>query len=404
MPCAPFVRCAIPCRDIPGTNLMLRLSLRIGRIRDSLRNQSRRRATFRPRVDGMESRMLMTVVPRGFVSTVVARGLVEPSGMAAAPDGRLFVIQQTGEVRLIKNGRLLPTPVLKVNTDSSVERGLVGIALDPNFSTSSYIYLYYTVPGSPAHNRVSRFTLTGDVASPNSEVPLLDLPGLNSGHHNGGSLQFGADGKLYIGVGENEIADNAQSLNSPLGKILRINPDGTIPQDNPFYNQTTGINRAIWALGLRNPFSTAVQPGTGLYYINDVGQDTWEKIDQGVAGANYGWPITENARGDARFQNPLYVYQHGPNDRFGAAITGGTFYNPSRSQFPAAYTGRYFFADIKGWIKTYDPRTGRVANFATNLPTVLDALAVDPGGNLLSSAVATGRTPGSLTRIQLRRR
>jgi glucose/arabinose dehydrogenase len=324
--------------------------------------------------------------------------------MVAAPDGRLFITQQTGQVRVVVNGKLQPAPVLTVPTQAVYERGLVGITLDPAFETNHYLYIYYTVPGSPAHNRLSRFTLSGNVAVPGSEVPLLDLPPLGSGHHNGGSLQFGADGKLYIGVGDNEVGQNSQSLSTPLGKILRINPDGTIPTDNPFYNQTTGTNRAIWAMGLRNPFSTAVQPGTGLFYIDDVGENTWEKIDKGVAGANYGWPITENASGDPRFQNPLYVYNHGRNDSNGAAITGGVFYNPSRPRFPGSYIGKYFFLDITGWIKTFDPRTGAVVGFARNLPPVPDALAVDPSGSLYVVSWGHSQNAGVLLRIQFGRR
>jgi glucose/arabinose dehydrogenase len=352
----------------------------------------------------MEERFLMSILPRGFVQSVVARRLSEPSGMVAVPDGRLFVLQQTGAVRIIQNGKLLPTPLLTVTTDSRVERGLIGITVDPNFLANHYIYVMYTVPGSPAHNRVSRFTVSGNTASLASEVPLLDLPGLDDGHHNGGSLQVGADGKLYVAVGENNHPANAQSLTTPLGKILRINADGTIPTDNPFYDQTTGINRAIWAIGLRNPFSTAVQPGTGLYYINDTGEDTWEKIDKGVAGANYGWPFTENASGSPVFANPLFVYSHGRNDRNGAAITAGVFYNPLRVQFPTAYLGRYFFGDIKGWVKVYNPANGAVSSFANNLPTVLDALVVDQSGSLYILSRGNGINTGILLRIQFRQR
>ena len=315
------------------------------------------------------------------------------------------MIQQTGELRVIQNGKLLRTPALTLATDPIGERGLVGITLDPNFASNGYIYLYYTVPGSPDHNRVSRFTLSGNTVVPGSEVPLLDLPGLGNTGHNGGSLQFGSDGKLYIGVGDNSMCRRTHNRSRhPLGKILRINPDGTIPTDNPFYNQTTGINRAIWAMGLRNPFSTAVQPGTGLYYINDVGLDTWEKIDKGVAGANYGWPITENATGDPRFENPLFVYKHGVNDRNGAAITGGAFYDPARVRFPRAYVGRYFFGDIKGWIKVYNPANGKVSSFATRLPTVQDALAVGPSGNLYVLSRGNGSNTGALLSIQYGRR
>jgi hypothetical protein len=122
----------------------------------------------------------------------------------------------------------------------------------------------------------------------------------------------------------------------------------------------------------------------------------WEKIDRGVAGANYGWPIIENATGDHRFQNPLYAYNYGCNDRNGTAITAGTFYYPPRVRFPRAYVGRYFFADIIGWIKTYDPRTGAVAEFARKLPTVLDGLATDSAGNLYALSRGNGSSSGVL--------
>ncbi len=382
---------------------MLSNCFRGSRLETARNMRPRQRTRFCPAVDDMEDRVLTSTLLHGFVQTVVARGLSKPSGLVAVPDGRVFVIQQTGQVRVIQNGHLLPTPLLSVTTDSSVERGLVGITIDPNFATNHYVYVYYTVPGTPAHDRVSRFTVSGNTAAPSSEVVLLDLPPLGDRHHNGGSLQFGADGKLYVAVGENNVPANSQLLSTPLGKILRINPDGTIPTDNPFYDQTTGINRAIWAIGLRNPFSTAVQPGTGLYYINDVGADTWEKIDKGVAGANYGWPITENATGDPRFKNPLYVYNHGPNDRNGAAITAGAFYDPARDQYPKAYVGRYFFGDIKGWVKVFDPATGRVMNFANRLPTVLDGLAVDPSGALYVLSRGNGNNTGTLLKIRFRR-
>jgi hypothetical protein len=141
-----------------------------------------------------------------------------------------------------------------------------------------------------------------------------------------------------------------------------------------------------------------------LYHINDVGQDSWEKIDQGTAGANYGWPVTENATGDPRFANPLYAYNHGPCDRNGAAITAGTFYDPVRPRFPRVYVRRYLFGDITGWIKTYDPRTGAVTSFARNLPRVLDELASDPSGNLYELSRGNGANTGVLLRIQYGRR
>src|SRR5262249_30121185 len=145
------------------------------------------------------------------------------------------------------------------------------------------------------HNRVSRFTTSSgnpNLAEVGSELQLLNLPTLGATNHNGGGLHFGTDGKLYISVGENAVSSNSQSLNTPLGKLLRINPDGSIPSNNPFFAQTTGTNRAIWALGLRNPFTFAWDLSFDRLHINDVGENTWEEVNQGSRGSNYGWPQT----------------------------------------------------------------------------------------------------------------
>ena len=167
-------------------------------------------------------------LPRGFTQTVLAGGLSNPTAMQFAPDGRLFVCQQGGQLRVIKNGALLPTPFVTLTVNSSGERGLLGVAFDPAFSANNFVYVYYTATTNPRHNRVSRFTANGDVAVAGSETPLLDLNNLSGAtNHNGGSMHFGPDGKLYIAVGENATGSNAQSLGNLLGKILRMNPDGS---------------------------------------------------------------------------------------------------------------------------------------------------------------------------------
>ena len=316
----------------------------------------------------------------GFRETVVAFGLSRPTAMAFAPDGRLFVAQQTGELRVIKDGGLLPAPFLKVTVDSQRERGLLGVAFDPDFATTQYVYVYYTATTPDVHNRLSRFTADGDVAVPGSEVAILDLPTLNDPIHNGGAIHFGPDGLLYVAVGENGVWKNAQTLENPLGKILRINRDGSIPATNPFFGQTSGISRAIWAFGLRNPFTFAFEEGTGRMMINDVGQATWEEINEGVAGGNYGWPIIEGPVNAAGLMGPIYAYNHG----LGAcAISGGAFYPLLPSQFPAAYAGDYFFADFcGGWIRRFDFRTGiDSVDFASGIPFPVD-LTIGPEGAL----------------------
>ncbi|MCI0411617.1 PQQ-dependent sugar dehydrogenase [bacterium] len=350
-------------------------------------------------------------VPTGFTETQLASGLTAPTAMAMAPDGRIFICQQGGALRVFKNGSLLATPFLNVTVNSSGERGLLGIAFDPDFVTNQFIYVYYTATTPTIHNRVSRFTANGDVVVSGSEAILLELPNLSATNHNGGAIHFGLDGKLYIAVGENAVGSNSQSMNTILGKILRMNKDGTIPTDNPFYNTASGINRLIWALGLRNPFTFSVQPGTGRIFINDVGAGAWEEINDqppippppGFPNPrNYGWPNAEGATMCSTYLCPKYAYPHSGGTVNGCAITGGAFYNPTTQQFPAEYVGNYFFADYCGdWIKKLDVSTNAVTNFAT--PTAVTEpvdLLVSPDGSLYYLARGGGGSNGVLFRIQ----
>lgn len=320
-------------------------------------------------------------LPSNFTETQVANNLSSPTAMAFLPDGRILVCQQGGQLRVIQNGAIVATPAITLTVDPSGERGLLGVAVDPSFATNNFIYLYYTQTTTPRRNRVSRFTLTGNIAG--SELPLLDLNDLTSAtNHNGGALHFGNDGKLYIAVGENATTSNSQTLNNLLGKILRMNPDGSIPTDNPFYNTASGNNRLIWALGLRNPFTFSFQETTGRMFINDVGQSAWEEINDGIAGSNYGWPTTEGPTTNPAFRSPLYAYNHSTGSPTGCAITGGDFYSPTTNVFPATYTGLYFFADYcSGWFYTYNPTTNAVTNFLTGASNPVD-IRTHPDGSM----------------------
>jgi glucose/arabinose dehydrogenase len=309
--------------------------------------------------------------------------------MAFAPDGRLFVCQQGGQLRVIKGSVLLPAPFLTVSTDPTGERGLLGIAFDPDFQTNGFVYVYYTTSALPTRNRVSRFTANGDTAAPNSEVVILELNNLSGAtNHNGGAIHFGPDGKLYIAAGENANSSNSQTLGNLLGKILRINKDGSIPSDNPFFNTASGNNRAIWALGLRNPYTFAFLPGSGRMFINDVGQSAWEEINDGIAGSNYGWPATEGYTQNADFRGPIYAFPH--SEPGVCAITGGAFYNPPTIQFPSGYVGKYFFADFcGGWIRLLDPSNGTATDFAAGIANPVD-LQVATDGSLYYLARGSG--------------
>lgn len=282
-------------------------------------------------------------------------GLADATAIAQAPDGRFFVAQQGGALRVVKAGVLLATPFIQLTVDPSGERGLIGVTLHPNFATNGWVYLYYTTPEGGTHNRISRYTVNSanpDIVSVGSELRIADLPALNATNHNGGAMHFGADGKLYVAVGDNGNGQTPQDTSSVLGKMLRFNEDGTIPTDNPFYVSQT-LTSAVWAYGLRNPYTFAIQPGTGRIHINDVGQNTWEEINLGAPGANYGWPVFEGPTTDSGVTTPLFAYKHsdasprgsGPGGFFvGFAIAGGSFY-PDAGSFPPAYRNSYYFAD-----------------------------------------------------------
>ena len=363
-------------------------------------------------LDSLETRTVPATLPPGFNVSVVATTMTSPTALVEAPDGRLFVAEQRGVLRIIDGTGLLPTPAIDLSSriNDQGERGLLGLELDPNFTANGYIYLYYT-RADPLNNRVSRFRVTGNTIDPNSELVLVDLDPLFATNHNGGAIHFGGDGKLYVAIGENANPPLSQSLTTRHGKILRINSDGTIPADNPtafagITGTTTGVNRAIFAVGFRNPFTFAVQPGTGQIRVNDVGQTAFEEIDDLTAGANYGWPATEGDFDPVAFPNftrPIHSYEHGSGTDKGFAIAGGAFYNPPTTSFPNQYVGDYFFADVVNrWINVYDATTKTVANFASDLDTsgIVD-VDVIASGDILFVARGSG-SPGIGTVYRIR--
>ena len=320
--------------------------------------------------------------PSGFSQVKVAT-IYYPTAMAFAPDGRIFATEKAGTVKIIKNGNVLSTPFLKVSVDQLNERGLSGIAIDPDFNNNHYIYIYYTAT-NPVHNRLSRFTANGDIALVGSERIIFDFdPSVNSIHNSGGMV-FGSDGKLYLAVGNDNVNSYSQDLNNYKGKILRINPDWSVPEGNPFSGSEQA--KRIWAYGLRNPWTIAVESGSGKLFVNDVGEASWEEINNATSGGkNFGWPITEGISSNNSYTNPVYAYRHGSTGTTdGCAITGGTFFNPTSTNYPNIYIGKYFFTDYcNNWINYLDISTGIVKeNFASNLPGSSNYLKVGTDGNL----------------------
>jgi glucose/arabinose dehydrogenase len=293
-------------------------------------------------------------LPDGFEVETVVTGLTGAVAMETLPDGRILVCEQTGALRVVRDGQLLDQPFVTLPVDVEWERGLIGVTVDPEFDKFPYIYVCYVAKDPYPHHVVSRFLADGDVAKPSSEEILLrgddqrKLGGNVPAGHQGGAIHFGGDGCLYVAIGEQTAKQPAQELNTFQGKLLRIHRDGTIPDDNPFCDRTSGKYAAIWAYGLRNPFTFAFDPDGDDLLINDVG-GRFEEINRGAAGANYGWPTVEHGpTRDPRFVGPIHIYPQ-------SSIGGGVFV-PRDSLWPKRFHGKYLFADfVLGWIHMIDP-------------------------------------------------
>ncbi len=329
--------------------------------------------------------------PTGFQDTELFSASV-PTALAYEPgSGNAFVCEKgdgSGNARVRRralSGGTVTTALTLTCVDSNGERGLLGIAFDPDYlqgASTRWAYLYYTrqspafgacsISGSVgSRNRVVRFKEADGVLS--GEELLLEGPILSSAtNHNGGTLRFAPDKMLFASMGDNDTDADAlpksRDLSDLRGKILRIARDGTPPIDNPFVGQA-GVRGEIWAWGLRNPFRFSIDPSDGTPWIADVGEDTWEEIDRGVSGADYGYPCFE---GDATFRScspapanptfPAFAYGHtaGTVPFSGETVIGGPVYR--NGDFPVSYEGRLFFGDyIAGWIRS---------------------AAIDPGGTL----------------------
>jgi len=279
------------------------------------------------------------VPPPGFAETILVDHIYQLTGFDWAPNGDLWIITKVGQVRLLRAGGSVPIIVRRLTVDDQAERGLVGIAVDPDFSTNSFVYLFYTTPAPTIRSRVSRFTSAGDQLL--EETIIWQGPPHTTYFHVSGHLLFGPDGMLYISTGDNGVPDFAQDLSVPYGKILRVARDGSIPPDNPFIG-TPGAAPEVWAYGFRNPWRFSFQPGTGNMFIGDVGYQTWEELDLGLKGGNFGWPLVEGPHppGVPGVIYPIYWYNHNGS---GAALIGGE--HMVAGNFPAQYEGDYFFCD-----------------------------------------------------------
>ena len=303
----------------------------------------------------------------------VSAGLSSPVFMTQPlDDGRIFVVEQGGRIRVIRDGVLQTTPFLDITSRvlSGGERGLLSVAFHPQYATNHFFYVYFTTQTN-GDIRIERFTTTAnpEVADPASTKLIITTPHSTQANHNGGLVAFGPDGMLYAGLGDGggggDPDGNGQNFNALLGSLLRLDINTTapygIPADNPFVGQA-GHRGEIWAKGLRNPWRWAFDAPTGLLYIADVGQNLHEEVNTVVAtrgGLNYGWNVWEglscyNAAtcSATGFEPPIIDYGHGP----ACSITGGYVY---RGSAIPAIRGHYFYSDFcAGFLRSFRYENG----------------------------------------------
>jgi glucose/arabinose dehydrogenase len=335
-------------------------------------------------------------LPRGEgarLQTVVT-GLSSPLYVTTPPGdlSRLFIVEQTGAIRIVKDGSLLPAPFLDLSGRivAGGEQGLLGLAFDPEYATTGMFVVHYTDPAGDTHLSTFQVTADPDVADPASEQIILaaDQPYPN---HNGGQVVFGPDGFLYLGLGDggssNDPEGRGQDLTELLGSILRLDVQGgpsyAVPPDNPFVGQA-GVQPEIWSYGLRNPWRFSFDRATGDLYIADVGQTQFEEVDVASAaggagrGANYGWSVMEGSHcltggqcDQTSLTLPAFEYDHSQ----GCSITGGYVY---RGAAIPQLQGVYFFGDYcQGWVRSFRYSV-EGATELTDWPTLR------PGGQITS--------------------
>ena len=358
-----------------------------------------------------------------FTDTTLAGSAANPLAAPTAivpvlSTGRALVLEKAGAVRILgADGTLLDTDALDLSVCTDSEEGLMGGAVDPGFATNGFVYLFYThnagncASSNGRFNRVSRFAMSGDTIDPASELVLLDNLNVPAGNHNGGDLQIGKDGDLYVTVGDGGVnprgtgtaGSAAQDLSLFNGKVLRITTTGGVPSDNPFVAATgaqscamsgvsaptTAVCTEIYDYGLRNPFRFAFDPNASAtrFFINDVGQNTWEEVDQGGRGVNYGWDIREGfcaygsttdcAPTPAGYTDPLTAYNHSIGCTY---ITAGAFIPDG---VWSGYDGDYLFAD-GGCGKIFLMTSGGTVDyntpFATTTGLIVDMAFMTQGG------------------------
>ncbi|TAH24752.1 MAG: T9SS C-terminal target domain-containing protein [Cytophagales bacterium] len=325
-------------------------------------------------------------LPKGFSIQKVC-DLQSATCEVFAPDGRIFIGEQDGRVLIVEKDKLLAEPAITIpNVESIAEKGLLGMAIDPDFNNNKYLYVFYTRvgPGFSYDLVLDRYTINGNKGEEKTEILFMGT--VNNRweiwNHNGGGIRFGNDGKLYIAVGYNDQDARIQDLNSYLSKIIRINKDGSAPTDNPYYSENgSNASKRIYAYGLRNPFTLHfLKNTTNTMLVTDVstsppnGREEINFLETG--GKDLGFPNYNGVSGDESVLDPIFTYNTTDQNSNtvetinGCAITGATTFYPENSNYPSEYKNKIFFMDFcNGWMSylTLDGNTVTRKPFATGL-------------------------------------
>lgn len=340
-------------------------------------------------------------LPSAFVlKQLSGKDINEATALAHAPDGRIFIAERGGNVKVYQNGTV--STVHTVSTTTANEQGLLGITLHPQFASNGQFYIFYTNAASTVHY-LDRVTINA-ANQVTGTTRVMEFDPIINGFHNGGAILF-KDNYLYVAIGESNAPAEATKLNTYRGKILRLTDDGQPAPGNPYYNTPNASRqqRSIWAIGMRNPWKMALDPVSGKIFVVNVGGN-YEEIDDVTAPDstkhyNYGW----DGKGQSGPEQPdstiapVFAY---PHDGWGCAITSGVFFNPVNTRYPAAYKNRFYFSDwCSDWFKSVDatnPGAGVTTFSTTNFRSVLGT-SVGLDGNIYFVYYGNG---GSLYRLE----
>ncbi len=304
-------------------------------------------------------------LPSGFVAKKLTGNVInEATSMAHAPDGRIFLAERSGAVKVYKTDGTVST-VHTVATTTASEQGLLGITLHTNFATNGKCYVYYTNTAKTLHYLDVIVINASNTVS--SVTRIMEFDPILNGFHNGGAMLF-KNNHLYICIGESNVPAQSSMLDTYRGKVLRLLEDGQPAPGNPYFN-TPGANRqqkSIWAIGMRNPWAMSLEPVSGKIFVVNVGGN-YEEIDDvtnpdAAKNYDYGWGAQGKSGPDQNANTIFAAFYYG-HTGWGCAITSGAAFNPSSTNYPAQYKNRFYFTDwCSGWLRSFDINNPRPAS------------------------------------------